>query len=255
MTLQFHQFPYGSDNYGVLVHDDVSGETACVDAGDADAVLGALEATGWSLSELWITHHHADHVDGLLAVKARGGCKVLGPVARGTAIEGVDQHLAEGDSFMFGTHKVDVLQTPGHTLDMINFHLGNDKVVFTGDTLFAMGCGRLFEGSPALMWDGLSKLLKLPDDTTIYCSHEYTLANAAFALSVDPENKALIARAAEVKAMREAGKPTVPTNMAIERATNPFLRADDAGMRAFLGLQNASDVEVFTEVRARKDKF
>lgn len=253
MTLEFHQFPYGDDNYGVLVHDNVSNQTACVDAGDAAAVFKALEEKGWSLNQLWITHHHADHVDGLMEVKEKTGCHVIGPEKSVGNIAGLDQGVSEDDQFGLGEHIVEVIETPGHTLDMVNFYLPDDGVVFTGDTLFSMGCGRLFEGAPTLMWDSLRKLLALPENTVIYCSHEYTAANAAFALTIDPSNVALVQRAAEVKALRAAGKPTVPTDMAIERATNPFLRADDTAIREYLGMATATDAEVFTEIRARKD--
>lgn len=255
MALSFFQFAYNDDNYGVLAHDNESGETASIDAGDADAVLAALAETGWSLSHLWVTHHHWDHVDGLTAVKAKTGCKVIGPVAVGKAIAGIDVHVQEGDRIVLGAHTVEVLQTPGHTLDMINYYLPGAGVVFTGDTLFAMGCGRLFEGTPDQMWQSLLKLRALPETTTVYCAHEYTLANAAFALSIDPENQALKKRAEKVKAQRALGEPTVPTDMTSELATNPFLRADDGAVRANLGMQSATDAEVFAEIRKRKDNF
>ncbi len=246
-----HQFSYDADNYAVLIHDSATGQTACVDSGDGDAVLAALSEKGWSLSQLWITHHHGDHVAGLGAVKAATGCEVLGP----DGIKGVDRVLAGGDQFQFAGHDVNIIHTPGHTLDMLNYHIPSEKLIFTGDTLFVMGCGRLFEGSPAMMWESMEKLKALPAETLIYCAHEYTLANAAFAVSVDPMNEALANRAQLVKAQREQGLATVPTRLDIELATNPFLRASDQGIRAHLGMESASDSDVFTEIRRRKDNF
>lgn len=253
MPLEFHQFAYNSDNYGVLVHDPASGATACVDAGDAGAAQAALSAKGWQLTQIWITHHHWDHTDGLATLKAATGAEVLGPVERSQPIAGLDRHLDGGDSFVFGGQVVQILHTPGHTTDMINFYLPEAGVVFTGDTLFVMGCGRLFEGTPAIMWDSLQKLAALPPETVIYCAHEYTVASAAFALTVDPGNAALRARADEVAALRAKGAPTVPTRLDAELQTNPFLRAADPGIRAHLGMAEASDADVFARIRALKD--
>lgn len=251
MTLQFHQFEYNSDNYGVLIRDPQSGETACVDAGDADAITQALKVQGWRLSQLWITHHHWDHTDGLAAIKEATGCHVIGP----DTVKGVDQVVQGGDQLIFAGHKVDLIHTPGHTLDMLNYHIPAAQTVFTGDTLFVMGCGRLFEGDAPTMWASMQKLLTLPDETVIYCAHEYTQANAAFARSIDPENAALQAQISRITALRADGKPTVPTDMATERATNPFLRPDDPAIRAQLNMADATDAEVFSEIRARKDGF
>lgn len=254
MALEIYQYPYGPGaNYGVLLHDPSSGATASVDAGDASALRTALAKTGWSLSEIWITHHHADHTDGVEEIKAETGCTVIGPKPQSTPIAGVDTRYGDGESFSFSGHEVQVLHTPGHTKDMINFYLPKEGVVFTGDTLFVMGCGRLFEGDGPMMHDSLQKLAALPSDTVIYCSHEYTEANAEFALTVDPENAELREKAATVKALRAQGKPTVPTSLADELATNPFLRANDPAIRAHLGMESASDAEVFTEIRRRKD--
>lgn len=249
MPLQFHQFPFLSDSYGVLVHDPATGQTASIDAGEAAAVRTALERTGWSLSHIWITHHHWDHVDGLADLKAATGCKVLGP----STVEGVDLVLGDGARFEFAGHEVSVLHTPGHTTDMLNYYIPDAGVVFAGDTLFAMGCGRLFEGDGPMMWGSLQKLAALPPETQVYAGHEYTTANAAFALTVDPGNAALAARQDEVKALRVDGKATLPTTIAQELATNPFMRAGDAGIREHLGMVGASDAEVFTEIRRRKD--
>lgn len=251
MTLQFHQFAYNSDNYGVLVHEPDSGETACVDAGDSAEYQAALNRTGWSLTEIWLTHHHWDHTDGLKKLKAATGASVKGP----EGIAGVDETLADGDKFTFAGHVVEVIHTPGHTLDMINFHIPSQRTVFTGDTLFSLGCGRIFEGDAEMMWNSLQKLSALPGDTVIYSAHEYTLSNAQFALSVDPDNDALKTRAADVETKRKANAPTVPSLLADEWATNPFLRATDPAIRVHLGLTEASDEEVFAEIRRLKDNF
>ncbi len=254
--LDIHQFPYGDDNYGVLLHCHNSGETAMVDAGDAYAGEQALAKTGWSLSQIWITHHHGDHTAGLAKLKAAHNAHVIGPATRGKPpLPGVDQQVSDGGHFAFASRDVHVLTTPGHTLDMTNFYLPNDKLVFTGDTLFAMGCGRLFEGDAPMMWASLNKLMALPDDTTIYCSHEYTVSNAAFALSIDPKNKILQQRKIEVEALTKFTIPTIPTNLSLEKMTNPFLRANDPGIRESLNMLHADPEQVFSEIRKRKDNF
>ncbi len=254
-AFQFHQFSYNADNYGVLIHDLTTGQTACVDAGDAAAYEAALAEKGWSLTQIWITHHHADHTAGLMKLKEGSGAKVYGPTPTRSPIAGIDEQVKEGDSFSFGGSEVQVLETPGHTLDMLNFYLADQGVVFTGDTLFALGCGRLFEGSPAQMWSSICKLMALPDETIVYCSHEYTEANADFALSVDPDNAALVQRASEVKDLRAANQPTIPTNIGLERATNPFARPQDKAIRSRLGMKGATDEDVFAEIRKLKDNF
>jgi len=252
---QIFQFSYNADNYGVLIHDAETGETACVDAGDCGAYQSALAAKGWSLSQIWITHHHGDHTAGLTELKKATGAQVLGPNPASTPISGIDEFLGEGEKFSFAGRDVSVLETPGHTLDMINFYIADEAIVFTGDTLFALGCGRLFEGTAHQMWDSLSKLMVLPDETVVYCSHEYTKANADFALSVDPNNAALTARAEKIATLRAAGKPTVPSTIGLERETNPFVRPGDAAIRAQLGMESADDAAVFAEIRKRKDNF
>lgn len=241
MSLEFHQFCYRSDNYGVLIHDPASGETACVDVGSegATAELAALAQTGWKLTQIWITHHHGDHTAGLEALKAATGAQVYGP--DNAKITGIDTTLGDGDNFSFAGQQVQVIHTPGHTLDMLNYHLPQAKVVFTGDTLFALGCGRVFEGDIAMMHNSLEKLKGLPDETVVYCSHEYTQANAKFCLSFVSDNEALANRAELIDQLRAAGEATVPTTIGLERATNPFFYADS--------------VEAFTEVRSAKDKF
>ena len=253
MALEFHQFSYMSDNYGVLIHEPVTGETAMVDAGDAAAAMAALKKTGWSLSHILITHHHGDHTAGLAAVKDATGAVVIGP--DNPSIKGVDERYGDGDEFIFAGHVCRCIHTPGHTLDMLNYYLPEQGVCFTGDTLFSLGCGRIFEGDPSMMWDSLTKLMALPAETTLYSSHEYTQANAAFALSVDPDNAELIARCAGVEEKRAKGQPTVPSLLSEELATNPFLRASDVRIRAQLKMPDASDREVFAEIRSRKDNF
>ncbi len=253
-TLEYFQFPYMNDNYGVLIHDSGTGETAAIDAGDASALLAALKEKGWALSHLLITHHHGDHTAGLAEVKRDTSCKVIGP-AQHSDIAGLDTTVVEGDTFRFAGLDVQVLHTPGHTLDMLNYYLPAEKVVFTGDTLFALGCGRVFEGTADMMWNSLTKLMQLPPDTTVYCSHEYTLANAEFAITVDPQNKALQTRLENVRTLRSQGKPTVPGKLSEELLTNPFLRASDASIRQHLGMTTATDAEVFAEIRLRKDNF
>lgn len=250
------QFAYNNDNYGVLLHDVKTGATACVDAGDADATLAALAQKGWSLTEIWITHHHWDHTDGLEALKAATGAMVRGPqYVSAKPIAGLDETYSDGDSFSFAGEAVQIIHTPGHTLDMINFYLPESLLLFSGDTLFVMGCGRIFEGTPAQMHESLQKLAALPDDVLVYCAHEYTLASADFALSIDAANEALINRVEIVQTLRNQGEATVPTMMAIEKATNPFLRAHDPAIRAHLGLENATDEDVFTAIRKAKDNY
>jgi hydroxyacylglutathione hydrolase len=251
-----HQFGYMDDNYGVLLHDPASGRTAAIDAGDAAAYQAALAETGWTLDEVWITHHHGDHTAGLADLLAACPAEVTGPAEGSkTALAQLDRPVRHGDSFDFAGHQVSVIATPGHTLDMTNYWIAEAGLAFTGDTLFALGCGRVFEGDMEMMQDSLARLAALPAQTQIYCSHEYTAANARFALSVDPDNAALIARAEQVDKLRAAGQPTVPSLLAEELATNPFLRWGDAGLRARLGLETASDAEVFAEIRRRKDNF
>lgn len=253
-SLEIFQYEYMSDNYGVLIHSAATGETAAVDAGDAAALLSALAQKGWSLTDLFITHHHADHTAGLAEVKKATSCTVTGPGLH-SDVAGLDRRVADGDTFQFAGTDVHVLHTPGHTTDMLNFHFPDESIVFTGDTLFALGCGRLFEGDAEMMWTSLGKLMALPADTTVYCSHEYTLANAEFAVTVDPHNETLQQRFSEIKALRAEGKPTVPTTIAAELATNPFLRAADTSIRQHLNMQNDSDAQVFAEIRKRKDNF
>lgn len=252
-SLQIKQFECLSDNYGVLIHDADNELTAAIDAPDAAQVRAALAGAGWRLTHILNTHHHHDHTDGNIALKEETGCTIVGP--RGGKIPGLDVEVGEGDTFTFGAFAAKIVETPGHTLDHICYWFEGERVAFVGDTLFALGCGRVLEGSLEQMWASLQKLKKLPLDTLIYCGHEYTLANAQFALSVDPGNEALRARAAEVELLRNAGRATLPTRLDIELATNPFLRADAPGVQQAVNLPGGDPAAVFAEVRRRKDRF
>lgn len=256
MALHCHQFAYHDDNYGFLLHDDATGATAAIDAGCSDSYLAALAETGYRLTHIFITHHHWDHTDGLARLKQATGARSFGPHNTKDEIAALlDERVTDGDHFAFGAHEVSVIATPGHTLDMMNFYLKDAGFLFSGDSLFTLGCGRLFEGDGAMMWHSLTKLLALPDETVIYSAHEYGLANAAFAEVIDPDNLALKTRIAALKALRDKGLATVPSLLSEERATNPFCRADDASLRTHLGMLDASDEAVFSEVRRRKDVF
>ena len=254
-TPQIVLIPCLSDNYAVLMHDADSGTTVLVDAPEAAPIAAALKKRDWTLTHILVTHHHADHVAGIEALKAASGARVIGPAAEADRIPGIDDPVAEGDTVTAGPFRAEVIATPGHTLGHVVFHFPDIEVLFAGDTLFSLGCGRLLEGTAAQMWDSLGKLAALPDDTTIYCGHEYTQANAKFALTIEPENAELVARAAEIDRLRGEGRPTLPTTIAIEKATNPFLRVDAPAIRKRLGLEDASQAAVFAEIRKRKDNF
>ena len=252
-ALEIYQFPCLSDNYGFLVHDSESGETACIDTPETAPILAALEKTGWTLTQIWNTHHHYDHAGNNEEIKRITRCTITGPAGEADKIPAIDRAVDDGDTVMLGAHEAHVLNVGGHTLGHIAFHM--EGHAFVGDSLFALGCGRVFEGTMAQMWESLQKLNALPDGTQIYCAHEYTTSNAAFAVTIDPDNEALSQRVAEISALRAANKPTVPTEIALERATNPFLRATDANVQARLNMSGASAVDVFAEIRARKDSF
>jgi len=253
--LLVQQFPCLSDNYGYLVRDPVSGTTAAVDTPCAATILRTLETKGWTLDYILNTHHHGDHAGGNLELKEKTGCCIVGPRADAARIPGLDIGLGEGETFDLGSRRARVLETPGHTRGHIVYVFDDERSAFVGDTLFAMGCGRLFEGRPEQMWHSLQKLLALPDEMRVYCAHEYTQKNARFALTVEPGNAELVARAAEVDRLRAAGLPTIPTTIGRERQTNPFLRPDSPGLQATLGLSGASLVDVFAETRRRRDGF
>lgn len=255
MSLQIDQFMCRSDNFGVLVHDPDTGETAVIDAPEERPILDVVERTGWRPTLLLVTHHHADHVEANLALKERFGLTIVGPAAEADRIPGIDRKVGEGDRIAFAGRDIEVIETPGHTAGHVSYHFPRDRLAFTADTLFALGCGRLFEGKPATMLASLKKLAALPLDTVIYCGHEYTQSNARFALSVDPTNSALKERAKEIDALRAEGRPTLPTRLDVEMATNPFLRWHDPVIRRNLGMEGASDEAVFAEIRKRKDVF
>ena len=246
-------FPARDDNYAVLVHDPATGATATIDAPEVEAIEDALDETGWRLTDILVTHHHYDHVEGVRALKAKHGSRVVASAHDRDRVPEVDLTVEDGDTLLLGSVPVHVIGTPGHTLGHVVWRI--EDAVFVGDTLFSLGCGRLFEGTPAQMWASLLALRALPPATTVWCGHEYTEANGRFAATIEPDNAALVARLAEVRDLRLAGRPTLPTTIGAEIATNPFLRADVAGQKAALGMADRPDAEVFAEIRARKDRF
>jgi|TARA_B100002003_G_C14142225_1_gene549168 hydroxyacylglutathione hydrolase len=253
--LQVNMFPCLSDNYGYLVHDGDSDVTAAIDTPEASKVNAALEATGWKLTHILNTHHHFDHAGGNLELQAKWGCTIVGSSSDAARIPGIQQQVADGDRFDLGGHSVRVLDVSGHTQGHIAYYFEDDAILFSGDALFALGCGRLFEGLADQMWTSLQKVMALPDDTVVYCAHEYTQANAKFALSVEPQNEELVARAKQIDTLRDRGEPTVPSDIGLEKRTNPFLRPMSEDLQATVGLVGAPLVEVFAETRRRKDVF
>ena len=252
---QIDQFSCLSDNFGVLLHNDETGQTVAIDAPEAAAINARLASHGWQLTHILVTHHHHDHVGGIAELKQQWNCAVHGPAAESGKISDLDHLIADGDQFTLAGFDVVAIETPGHTAGQLSYHLPQIDVAFTGDTLFALGCGRLFEGTPADMWRSMLKLRALPPQTTIYCGHEYTLTNARFAVSIDPDNSALAQRMQEIQAQRDAGEATLPTTLAAELTTNPFLRADDPVLKSAMGMNGASDIEVFAAIRQGKDNF
>ena len=253
--LEIHQIPVLNDNYVYLARDPDGGACAVVDPAVAAPVLRALGTLGWKLTHILNTHHHGDHTGGNLEIKRATGCTVVGAAAGAARIPGIDVRVGEGDTVALGTASARVFEVPGHTRAHVAYWFEGSRALFCGDTLFALGCGRLFEGTAGQMRESLGKLRALPDDTRVYCAHEYTNANADFALTVEPDNASLRKRADVVLALREAGKPTVPSTMAEERATNPFLRADVPELQQAAGMAGRDPVAVFAEVRQRKDRF
>jgi len=248
--IHVRQFPCLEDNYGFLVHDDASGETTTIDTPDADVILAEAEKAGWRITQIWNTHWHPDHAGGNAAIKAATGAVVIGPAEVERIGQAPDRIVDEGGVAKLGGHTARVLNVGGHTLGHIAYVFDADRIAFVGDTLFTMGCGKLFEGTAQQMWASLSKLAALPDDTTIYCAHEYTAGNVKFALTIDAENPALRVRAEEVAHKRAANTPTVPTTIGEEKATNPFLRAPL--LKRAVDMAEAEDWEVFGEIRRRK---
>ena len=255
MPLELVTIPCRSDNYAYLLHDPDSGQTACIDVPDAAPVLAALADRGWTLSDILITHHHDDHISGVAELRAATGAMVLGAAADAHRLPPLDLALSEGMTFRIGRHDVIVIEVPGHTVGHIAFHIPDAGLVFTADSLMAAGCGRLFEGTGAQMWDSLSKLARLPPETLVCSGHEYTASNIRFALSLEPDNPALISRSKAVETARAKGLPTVPSRLSDELATNPFLRVHLPQVKARVGMPDASDAAVFTEIRSRKDRF
>ena len=247
--------PALSDNYIHMIRDPVSGGVAVIDPAEAEPVVAALTARGWRLDAIFNTHHHGDHIGGNRELKARFGCPVIGARADRHRIPEIDHAVGDGDSYRFGGETISVIATPGHTSGHVSYYCTETKALFCGDTLFSLGCGRLFEGTAAEMWASLLKLRALPGTTLVYCAHEYTLSNARFAQTIEPGNAALAARVDEARRQRELGQPTIPTTLATECATNPFLRADEPTVAAALGMTGKPAAEIFAEIRGRKDRF
>jgi hydroxyacylglutathione hydrolase len=253
--LEIVRIPALRDNYLWLARDPATKATAVIDPAEAAPVLAALGTRGWRLTHILNTHHHGDHTGGNLALKQATGCTIVGPRADAARIPGIEVAVGEGDTYRLGEAMAQVFDVPGHTRGHIAYWFAESRALFCGDTIFALGCGRLFEGTPAQMWSSISKLRRLPPETRVYCAHEYTQSNARFALTVEPSNAALVARAEEVDRKRAKGQATVPSTLGEEVATNPFLRADRPELLAAAGLEGLDPVAAFGEVRRRKDNF
>lgn len=253
--LQLETIPCLKDNYAFVIHDPASGATAVVDVPEAGPILSHLQQRNWKLTDIFLTHHHWDHIDGVPDLVAATQAKITGAAADAHRLPPLDRAVAEGDVFHFGGSAVDVFDVSGHTVGHIAYYIRNGGFLFSGDSLMAAGCGRLFEGTPDMMWKSLQKLADLPDETVVCSGHEYTASNLRFALTLEPDNPALISRDAAVRSARDLGRATVPSILSEERATNPFLRANLPSMKAALGMENASDEASFGEIRSRKDRF
>jgi hydroxyacylglutathione hydrolase len=254
MASEIRLFPCLTDNFGYLVHDPATKATASIDAPEAGPILKALEREGWTLTDILVTHHHGDHVGGISELKQKTNCRVVAPHDKSAKIANVDVRVKQGDVVKVGTLLARVLETPGHTLDHISYVFDDEKVLFAADTLFSIGCGRVFEGNYPMMWESLLKLRALPDDFKLYCGHEYTAANVKFALTIEPNNPDLKARAEEVTKLHAAGQPTIPTLLGDEKKANVFLRADEPAVAASVHLKGARAADVFGELRERKNK-
>ncbi|MBL4616347.1 MAG: hydroxyacylglutathione hydrolase [Robiginitomaculum sp.] len=253
--LEIVQLPCLSDNYGFLVHDTNTKTTISIDSPDAKMITEALEARNWLLSAIWNTHHHFDHAGGNAALVERWNCKIIAPKGDVKFIPNADQLVVDGDEVSLGDMTAKVLHTPGHTMGHVIYWFENENIAFVGDTLFALGCGRLFEGGPEDMWPSLQKIMAMAPETMIYCAHEYTEDNLRFAMTIDPDNLDLIARGRHIKTKRQNNQWTIPFTLAEDLATNPFLRAADPAIRKKLQMQDASDQQVFAQIRQRKDNF
>jgi hydroxyacylglutathione hydrolase len=255
MPAEIHLFVCLKDNYGVLLHDPSTGATASIDAPEAAPIEAALAERGWRLTDILVTHHHADHTGGIAALKKKHLCRVVAPRKEASKIQNIDVTVREGDVVQVGSMVGRILETPGHTAGHISYWFKQDKLAFVGDTLFSVGCGRILEGTPEMMWQSLVKIRNLPADTQLYCGHEYTAANVHFALSIEPKNSALRARAEEVVRLIEKKRPTIPTTIQQEKSYNPFLRADLHSVAGAINMEGANPESVFATIRARKDKF
>ncbi|KAB7610459.1 hydroxyacylglutathione hydrolase [Amylibacter sp. SFDW26] len=255
MALQIITIPCLSDNYAYLIRDEETDQVAVVDAPEAAPILGALKDLEWSLDKILITHHHFDHIDGIEALQLETGAQVFGATADKHRLPQLDVELAEGDTFELGHETCEVLDVSGHTIGHIAFVFKNAKAAFTADSLMALGCGRLFEGDAKMMWDTMRKFKTLSDDTLVYSGHEYTASNAAFAITIEPDNADLQTRIEDITDKRANDIPTVPASIGLEKATNPFMRANLNEVKALVGMTGASDAEVFGEIRRRKDNF
>ena len=254
--LIIHMFPCLSDNYAFLVRDSATGKVACIDTPDATAILAEAQKLGWQIDEIWNTHWHPDHAGGNQAIEKALGTVSLGPDEVHTRISPLARIVRPGETITLGESRAEVIDVGGHTLGHIAFYFADDNVAFVGDALFALGCGRLFEGTAEQAWNSLSRLMALPDATTIYCAHEYTAANARFCATIETDNAALMSRIEEITQLRADNQPTVPTTIGLERATNPFVRADLPSVRAAIGIAvDAPPYEAFARVRQMKDKF
>jgi hydroxyacylglutathione hydrolase len=254
MAAEIRLFTCLTDNFGYLIHDPATKATASVDAPEAGPIIRALEREGWDLTDILITHHHGDHVGGVAELKQKYHCRVVGPHDKSTKIANIDLRAANGDVIKVGSLLARVLETPGHTLDHISYVFDSEKAVFAADTLFSIGCGRVFEGTYPMMWDSLLKLRALPDDTRVFCGHEYTQANIRFAKTIEPGNAALIARDKKVEMLRGVRQPTIPSMLGEEKQANPFLRADVPAVAKAVGLAGQPAWKVFAEIRERKNK-
>ena len=255
MPVEIVTIPCLSDNYAYLVRDQSTGQTALVDAPEVDPIIAALDERGWGLDQIWITHHHGDHIDGVPALVSKYGARTVGHVKDRARLPALDVELSEGETVTLGETHARIIDVSGHTIGHIAFVLDADKAAFTADSLMALGCGRVFEGTHAMMWESLSKFLEMPGDMQIYSGHNYGQANGRFALSVDPDNQALKDRIERIKAADAEGAFIVPSSLAEEKATNPFLRAVEPSVKATVGLAGADDASTFAEVRRRKDAF